>query len=239
MRQLRILVADDEPEMRKFVKTNLVARGFEVLLASDGIETLRVIEKELPDMLILDIMMPNLDGFEVCRKVREWSQMPIIVLSARGDERDKVKCLEMGADDYVTKPFSIQELIARINAVQRRAESTGETVQSVFNCHELAIDFALHWVTFKGELADLTVTEYKILAFMAHNAGKMVTSNQILENVWGEPYIGEAHLLHVNISRLREKLQDNPRNPRYIITRPGVGYMLAKKTEKTKVEALV
>lgn len=230
MRRIRILVADDEPGIRKFVRANLVARDYEVLLARDGAEAIDIVEKTLPDLIILDIMMPNMDGVEVCRRIREWSQIPIIILSARGEEGDKVACLELGADDYITKPFGVDELLARVRAVQRRVESHGEKSEPVYSCHDLMVDFARRWVTLKGRMVNLTATEYKLVSYLACNAGRILTPDQILEHVWGEDYLGEYHILHVNIARLREKLTDGARNPRYIVTRPGIGYMMVKST---------
>jgi DNA-binding response OmpR family regulator len=229
MKQTTILIVDDDPSIRKFVRANLEARDYLVLLAADGEEALRVIEKELPDLIILDIMMPKIDGFEVCRLIREWSKIPIIMLSAREGETDKVACLDCGADDYLTKPFSLRELLSRINAVLRRTrDSLKNSAESSFQCGELEVDFARHTASLKGEMVGLTAVEDKILHYLAMNAGRIVTSNQLLEEVWGEEYFGDFRVLQVNICRLRGKLKDTAKNPRFIVTKPGIGYMMVK-----------
>jgi DNA-binding response OmpR family regulator len=229
MRRPRVLIVDDEPAIRKFVRANLEARDYEALVATDGDESIEIIEKELPDLIILDIMMPKMNGFEVCRQVREWSQVPIIILSARGGEMDKVKCLEMGADDYITKPFGVDELMARVKAVMRRVQAMEDASnQPTYSYSDLSVDFAKHLVTLAGESLKLTATEYRMLSYLAMNAGRVITANQMLEHVWGEDYGGEDHLLQVNIGRLRQKLQDNARDPRYIQTKAGIGYMMVK-----------
>jgi DNA-binding response OmpR family regulator len=229
MHKPRILIVDDEPAIRKFVRANLEARDYETLLATDGSEACEIIERELPDLIILDIMMPKTDGFEVCRQVREWSQVPIIFLSARGGEMDKVKCLEMGADDYITKPFGVDELLARVKAVMRRVQASNDTDNvPVFNTNELTVDFAKHLVTLAGASVNLTATEYRMLSYLAMNAGRVITAGQMLEHVWGDEYSGSDHLLQVNIGRLRQKLQDNAREPKYIQTKAGIGYMMTR-----------
>jgi DNA-binding response OmpR family regulator len=229
MRKPRILIADDEPAIRKFVRANLEARDYEIILATDGNEAIGLIEKELPDLIILDIMMPKLDGFEVCHQIREWSQTPIIILSARGGEMDKVKCLEMGADDYITKPFGVDELLARVKAVMRRVQSSSESTSLPAYCFgDLTVDFSKHLVSLRGENINLTATEYRMLSYLAMNAGRVITASQLLDHVWGEEYSGADHLLQVNIGRLRQKLGDNARDPTYIQTKAGIGYMITK-----------
>jgi DNA-binding response OmpR family regulator len=229
MKDARVLIVDDDPAIRKFIRANLEARNYEVLLAPDGESALQILEKERPDLIILDIMMPNLDGFEVCRRVREWSKTPIIMLSARDGEMDKVKCLDCGADDYLTKPFSLKELLSRIAAVLRRTKSdSGEVAQAKFQHGDLEVDFSCHTVTLKGESIDLTHCEYKILNYLALNAGRIITPNQLLEKVWGEEYFGDLRILQVNICRLRRKLKDDAKNPCYILTKPGIGYTISK-----------
>jgi DNA-binding response OmpR family regulator len=231
-----ILVVDDEPAIRKFVRANLEARDFEVKLACDGSEAIEILEKDLPDLLILDISMPKMDGFEVCKRVREWSQIPIIILSARGTELDKVKCLESGADDYITKPFGVDELMARVKAVMRRVQSSKETatLPAYVNC-DLEVDFAKHLVTLGSENINLTATEYRMLSYLALNAGRVITGTQLLDHVWGEDYSGSDHLLQVNIGRLRQKLGDSARDPKYIQTKAGIGYMMAKAAAPVEV----
>ncbi|HSW58903.1 MAG TPA: response regulator transcription factor [Dehalococcoidales bacterium] len=236
MRKPLILVVDDEPAIRKFVRANLEVRGFEVLLAADGCEAISVLEKEMPDLLVLDITMPKMDGFEVCKRIREWSQIPIIILSARGTELDKVKCLESGADDYITKPFGVEELMARVKAVIRRVQSSKEnTSLPAYVNNDLEVDFAKHLVTLGSQEVNLTATEYRMLSYLAMNAGRVITGNQLLDHVWGEDYSGSDHLLQVNIGRLRQKLGDNARNPKYIHTKAGIGYMMARSTAPAEV----
>jgi DNA-binding response OmpR family regulator len=229
MKQTTILVVDDDPSIRKFVRANLEARKYTVFLAADGDEALKMVEKELPDLIILDIMMPKIDGLEVCRQIREWSKIPIIMLSAREGESDKVRCLDCGADDYLTKPFSLRELLSRINAVLRRTtDSMKSATTSRFQKDDLEVDFARHTVKLKGTLVGLTAIEDKLLQFLTINAGRIVTSNQLLEEVWGEEYYGDIRVLQVNICRLRRKLKDTAKTPRYIVTKPGIGYMVQK-----------
>ena len=225
MRRLRILVVDDNLAVLKFLNANLQAEGYGVLTALDGAEALQVIEKQLPDLVILDIMMPTIDGFEVCRQVREWSQIPIIMLSARCDERDKVKCLDLGADDYLTKPFGVQELMARVRAVFRRIEATRAIPpQPIFTNGNLKVNFAKRKVTVADREVKLTPTEYCLLKEFVLNAGKVLTHIYLLNRAWGPEYSDEREYLHVFVRRLRAKLEPEPANPRHIITVPGVGY---------------
>lgn len=218
---------DDELTIIKFLRANLEARGYEVLAAVNGTEALRTFEMELPDLVILDIMMSEVDGFEVCHRLREWSQIPIIMLSARGDENDKVKCLDLGADDYITKPFGASELIARVRAVMRRTETSGSTpVQPSFTCGDLQINFAQRQVTIAGEEVKLTPTEYSLLQELAANAGKVLTHTHLLGKVWGSEYREDTQYIHVFVRRLRAKLEPDPANPRYVMTVPGIGYQL-------------
>ncbi len=225
MNKTRILVVDDELSIIKFLRANLEARDYEVLAAMDGAEALHTIEMELPDLVILDIMMPKIDGFEVCRRLREWSQISIIMLSARGDERDKVKCLDLGADDYITKPFGATELIARVKAVLRRTETVGSIpTQPSFTSSDLQINFVNRQVTVAGKEVKLTPTEYSLLQEFVLNAGKVLTHTYLLNKVWGSEYREDTQYLHVFVRRLRAKLEPDPTNPRYIMTVPGVGY---------------
>jgi len=226
MKTNSILVVDDDPSIRKFVRANLEARDYRVLLAVDGDDAIRTIEQELPDLIILDIMMPRVNGLEVCQRVREWSDIPIIMLSARDNEDDKVRCLDCGADDYLTKPFSLKELLSRIKAVLRRYQENSKSNTARYKTGDLEVDFNRHIVTNHGAEINLTATEYKILSYLAINAGKVITPNQILGEVWGDQYLGDFRLLQVNICRLRKKLNDNSKEPRYIITKPGIGYTL-------------
>ena len=215
MNKTRILVVDDELSIIKFLRANLESKGYEVLTAINGAEALQTFEMELPDLVILDIMMPKMDGFEVCRRLREWSQIPIIMLSARGDESDKVKCLDLGADDYITKPFGKDELIARVRAVTRRTETAASMpAQPSFTSGDLEISFAQRRVTVAGKEVKLTPTEYTLLQEFVLNAGKVLTHTHLLNKVWGPEYSEEREYLHVFVRRLRAKLEPAPTNPR-------------------------
>jgi len=225
MGKARILVVDDELSIIKFLRAKLEAEGYEVLTAMNGAEALHTFEMELPALVILDIMMPKMDGFEVCRRLREWSQTPIIMLSARGDESDKVKCLDLGADDYISKPFGAGELMARVKAVLRRAEAAPTTpTQPSFRSADLDINFASRRVTIAGKEVKLTPTEYQLLQEFVLNAGKVLTHTHLLNKVWGLEYREETQYLHVFVRRLRAKLETDPANARYIISVSGVGY---------------
>jgi DNA-binding response OmpR family regulator len=224
-----ILVAEDNPKQLKLVYFNLEREGYRVVTASDGVNALKLAEAQKPDLLVLDIMMPGLDGIEVCRRVREFSTAPIILLTAKDAEEDKVLGLDSGADDYVTKPYLPRELLARINAQLRRSKDyTREDAQPSFTTGTLTVDFAQHQASIEGRAVNLTPTEYRILAYLARNAGRVVTQPDLLSKVWGPEYKDEAHLLRVNIARLRQKVESDPGHPRYILTRPGIGYTLAK-----------
>ena len=225
MNKTHILVVDDELSIIKLLRANLEIKGYEVLAAMDGAEALQVIEKEFPDLIILDIMMPKIDGFEVCRRVREWSQIPILMLSARHDVAEKAKCLNSGADDYITKPFGVNELIARVRAILRRTKEVG-TIPTApsFTSGDLKINFVERRVTVAGREVGLTPTEYNLLQALVLNAGKVFPHAALLRSVWGPEYSGEREYLHVFIGRLRKELETDARNPKYIITVPGVGY---------------
>ncbi len=225
MSKTRILVVDDELSIIKFLRANLEAAGYEVLAAMDGTEALQTFEMELPDLVILDIMMPKLDGFEVCRRLREWSQVPVIMLSARGDVGDKVKCLDLGADDYITKPFGAGELIARVRAVMRRTGAVATVpTRPHFTSGDLEISFAQRQVTVAGKEVKLTPTEYALLQELVLNAGKVLTHTNLLNKVWGPEYREDTQYLHVFVRRLRAKLEPAPTKPRHIIAVPSVGY---------------
>jgi len=228
MRKTHILVVDDDAAILRLLCTNLRARDYRVTVASDGQEALEAIQTDFVDLVILDIMMPKLDGVEVCRRLREWSQVPIIILSAKGDEKDKVKCLELGADDYLTKPFGIAELLARIKTALRHAGMSAQVpAQPVFACGGLEINLDMRRVTVDGVEVRLTPTEYSLLQQLAANAGKVMTHGMLLQKVWGEQYFSEKEYLRVFIGRLRKKIEPDPENPVYILTDPGVGYHLA------------
>ncbi|MDQ2713706.1 MAG: response regulator transcription factor [Chloroflexota bacterium] len=230
----RILLAEDEVALRDFVSRNLRARGFEVLEASNGLEAVALWEREDPHLLILDIMMPRMDGLEVCRRVREHSAVPIIVLTALDAESDKVTALDLGADDYLTKPFGVEELLARIRAVLRRTQS--EVISSTGGIQrfgDLEIDLVGHTVQLRGAKVRLSPTEFSLLEQLVINAGKVLTHRMLLQRIWGAAYGGEAEYLRVYINRLRQKLEPDPANPRYILTEPGVGYrFVAPESER-------
>ena len=231
MHRPRVLIVDDDLAIIKFLRANLKAWGYEVLAAMDGAEALQALEMELPDLVILDIMMPKMDGFEVCRRLREWSQIPIIMLSARGDVSDKVKCLDLGADDYITKPFGVGELIARVKAVSRRTEAAAAIpTQPTFTSGDLKINFAQRQVTVAGNEVKLTPTEYRLLEELVVNAGKVLTHKYLLSKVWGPDYQEEKEYLHVFIHRLRAKLERDPTDPRHIMSMPGMGYQFKVTT---------
>ena len=226
-----ILTADDDPQILRLVVRNLQLEGYEVVTATDGQEALEHLEAQKFDLAILDVMMPRLDGFTVCARVREFSSVPIIIVTARGQDQDKIHGLDLGADDYLAKPFSVEELLARVRAVLRRSNSplisrgrrrrvVVKLVRSLLispsTCHDL-----------DEQEIDLTPIEYRLLAYLAQNAGRVVTQDLLLEHVWGEEYIGESHLLQVNMNRLRRKIETDPAHPRFLMTKMGVGYILA------------
>lgn len=219
-----ILVVDDERPIRRFLSTALGARGYAVQEASTGEEALAAVVIDEPDVIILDLGLPDLDGIDVVRRLREWSQIPIIILSVREDEEDKVAALDAGADDYLTKPFGVGELMARLRAAQRRAvHPLGE---HAFAVGDLFVDLARRQVTLCGQEVQLTPTEYDLLRNLVTNAGKVLTHRYLLDRVWGAGYEGELHLLRVNVSNLRRKLEPDQTRPRYIVTEAGVGYRL-------------
>src|SRR6266566_7645564 len=215
-----ILAADDDPQLLRLMTRNLQLEGFDVLAASDGQQALELIENNAPDLVLLDVMMPKMDGFTVCSRVREFSAVPIIIVTARGQDQDKVRGLDLGADDYLTKPFSVDELLARVRAVLRRSQFTtkesAQGLQATTTIGDLAIDYSQHLVTMEGREIVCTPTEYRILAYLAQNAGRVLTQDLLLEHVWGSEYLGESHMLQVNINRLRRKLEADPSRPRYI-----------------------
>jgi two-component system KDP operon response regulator KdpE len=219
----RVLVVDDEPQIRRALRTALTAHGYAVETAEDGRTGLEAIAAWAPDAVVLDLVMPGLDGFEVLRQTRTWSDVPVIVLSARGQEPDKVAALDGGADDYLTKPFGMGELLARLRAVLRRAGAPADLVVRV---GEVAIDLARHVVTRSGVEIHLTPAEYDLLRTLARDVDKVLTHRQILERVWGSYAAENAQQLRVYINYLRRKLEADPTRPQLIVTEPGVGYRL-------------
>jgi two-component system KDP operon response regulator KdpE len=221
---LRILVVDDERAIRRYLHAALNAQGNVVFEAANGEEALRAAAVDRPDLIILDLGLPDLDGVEVTRRIREWTRVPILILSVRDQERDKIAALDAGADDYLTKPFGTGELMARIRAAIRR--STHPENEPVIEVNQLKIDLAHRRVKLGNDEVALTPTEYDILRLLAQSIGKVITHRQLLQQVWGQPYGDDLHLLRVNISNLRRKIEPDPARPRYILTEAGVGYRL-------------
>jgi len=224
-RKYRILVVDDEKRMVGFIRLNLEHDGFEVIEAFNGAQAIERLRDSLPDLILLDIMMPDLDGFEVLRMVREASAVPVIMLTAKGEENDKVRGLELGADDYITKPFSPRELVSRVRAVLRRGTSLDDKESSRIEVDErLQLDFGRHEVWVDGKLIKLRPTEYRLLYHLVKNAGWVLTHDQILTKVWGYEYRNEPHYVRLYINYLRKKIEVDPADPQYILTERGVGY---------------
>jgi two-component system KDP operon response regulator KdpE len=221
----RILVVDDEPRMIRFIRMNLEHDGFEVIEAGDGLAALQQVRDRLPDLVLLDVSMPELDGFETLRLLREISHTPVIMLTARGEEDDRVRGLELGADDYVTKPFSPRELVSRVRAVLRRTEAPAPAEKSNIQVDErLSINLDRREVLLEGKLVKLRPTEFRLLYHLVQNAGWVVPHDQLLAKVWGYEYREETHYLRLYINYLRQKLELDPANPQYILTERGVGY---------------
>ena len=226
-KKTRILIADDEPKIRMFLRANLNARGYEVHLAEDGIEAVEMAGQVLPDLIILDVNMPRMNGIDACHRIREWADMPIIILSVRDEEKDKVRALDEGADDYVTKPFGMEELLARIRVALRRTSRAVIEIP-IFQAGNLKIDFASRLVSINDEEIKLTRTEYELLVYLAINTGKVLTHREILHGVWGPEYGDELEYVRTFINQLRRKIEVDPANPRYIITEQRTGYRFVK-----------
>jgi DNA-binding response OmpR family regulator len=230
-----ILVVDDEPRYLALVQINLETAGYSVITAMDGQQAVDAVAAEKPDIVLLDVMMPVMDGFTACERIREFSSVPIIILTAKGEERDRVRGLDAGADDYIVKPFSAQELLARVRAVLRRAER--ETVdgfhQPVFIHHNLEIDLAKAEVLVSGEPISLTATEYRLLQTFANAIGNVLSPEDLLTSVWGPEYKDDKEILWVCLSRLRQKIEPDPKNPTHIVTRQGIGYLMPPIDEES------
>jgi two-component system KDP operon response regulator KdpE len=222
----RVLIVDDEYAIRRFLRASLTAHKHTVFEAVSGQAALAAVATHRPDVVILDLGLPDMDGVEVTRQLREWSQIPIIILSVREQETDKIAALDAGADDYLTKPFGMGELLARLRAALRRVAQPA--TEPVFSSGGLTVDFVQRLVTVAGRPVQVTPTEYDLLKFLITHAGKVLTHGQILSQVWGRGYEQETHLLRVNISNLRRKLEPDPTRPSYILTEPGVGYRLQR-----------
>ena len=222
-----ILIVYDEEAIRQFLSVTLESQEYRIMEAVSGKEALSCISSQRPDLLILDLVLPDIDGVEITRQLRQWTQIPIIILSVRGSDKDKIEALDAGADDYLTKPFSAGELLARIRVAWRHKSKALE--EPAFTDGEIFVDFTKKIVTISGQEIQLTPNEYDILRVLVNHAGGVITHRQLLQEVWGKQYGDELHMLHVNISNLRRKIESDPARPHYIISEPGVGYRL--KTE--------
>ena len=228
--QKLILIIEDEQPIVEILKFNLQKEGYKVIEALDGVEGLRLAQTKEPDLILLDLMLPGLDGFGVCRKVREKSNVPIIMLTARDEEVDKVLGLEMGADDYITKPFGVRELLARVKANLRRHTQSGDEGEpsEIIRIGNLTIDCSRYEIIKNDTVIDLTLREFELVKFLAQQQGKIFSRETLLEKVWGYDYYGDVRTVDVTVRRLREKIEDDPANPAYIITKRGVGYYFKK-----------
>jgi len=220
-----VLVVDDERPLRDFIRKNLEARAFVVYTAANGLEALAVFNTQPLDLIILDMMMPTMDGLETARRIRQSSLVPIIILTALGEEKDKVAALDLGADDYLTKPFGVEELLARVRAVLRRAKpQTAPLSAGALRAEDIILDPAAHTASRNGEPLKLTPTEFDLLHYLMRNTGKVITHRELLQRVWGAEYGDEAEYLRVYIRRLRQKIEADPLNPRHLLTEHGIGY---------------
>ena len=225
-----VLIVDDEPPIRKFLSATLSSRSYRTIETGTGREASELAASHLPDLILLDLGLPDLDGLDVVLNIREWSQVPIVVLTARGMERDKVAALDRGADDYITKPFSVQELLARMRVALRHASQAKSVDQEpVVKSGELVIDLGRREVSVRGRKIHLTPIEYRLLAFLARHSGRVCTHRQILESVWGPAFVAQPHYLRIYMRQLRNKVEETPARPRYLITELGVGYRLAEE----------
>ncbi|MCB0005387.1 MAG: response regulator transcription factor [Anaerolineales bacterium] len=220
-----VLVVDDEPRMIRFIRMNLELEGYQVIEARNGIQALEQVRQHLPDLVVMDVMMPELDGFETLRLLRDISTVPVVLLTVKADEDDKIRGLELGADDYITKPFSPRELLSRVQAVLRRANWSAPPPRTILKIDDrLSIDFNRHQVIVEGERIDLRPTEYRLLNHLIQNAGWVVPHDTLLAKVWGYEYRDETHYLRLYINYLRKKIEPDPAKPTYILTERGVGY---------------
>jgi two-component system KDP operon response regulator KdpE len=224
-----IVLIEDAPEIRRFLRASLTDQGYRLFEAENGQEGLQAVETRQPELIILDLGLPDLDGLEIIRRVREWTAVPILVLSARGQEADKIAALDAGADDYVAKPFGVGELLARMRVLLRHAQRTVRDIdESSYEAGDLLVDFTHRRVAVKGQDVHLTPIEYRLLTTLVKHAGKVLTHNQLLREVWGKPYADQPHYLHVYMAQLRRKIERDPARPRHLLTEPGVGYRLAE-----------
>jgi two-component system KDP operon response regulator KdpE len=223
--KISILAVDDDPQLIRLVRANLESVGYKVFAAMDAHSALELVDREMPDMILLDIMLPEMDGYEVCQRIREFASTPIIMLTAKVEDIDKVKGLKLGADDYVTKPFNVQELLARIEAVLRRTRSSEEVNgPRTVTYGDVSVDFVQRRVLVRGQEVALTLTEYKLLCQLVSNAGRVMLHRELLTKVWGPEYQGELEYLRAYIRHLRQKIEEDPHQPRCILSKPGIGY---------------
>jgi two-component system KDP operon response regulator KdpE len=222
-----VLVIEDEPQMRRFIRASLSSHGYQVCEAASGAEALSLATSRNPEVILMDLGLPDIDGIDLTRRLREWSRVPVIVISARGREADKVSALDAGADDYLTKPFGVDELLARIRVALRHARATQPHDETPREFGALHIDLARREVRVAGDVIHLTPTEYKMLALLARNAGRVLTHRQIIREVWGPSYAGQNHHVRVHMAELRKKIETDPARPSLILTEPGVGYRLS------------
>lgn len=228
-----IVIADDDPHLLRLIARNLQFEGYEVIVANNGQQAIEQITSHTPDLVILDVMMPHMDGFTVCQRVREFSTVPIMIVTAHRQDQEKVRGLDLGADDYLTKPFSVNELLARVHAVLRRTQfhddEVASSLQATATIGDVTIDYDRHLLKRAEQEIMLTPIEFRLLTYLAKHAGRVVTQDTLLEYAWGAEYLGESHLLQVNINRLRHKLEVDPAHPHAILTKAGVGYLLSGK----------
>jgi DNA-binding response OmpR family regulator len=225
-----ILLVDDDPQLIRLVRANLDSLGYKVTVSMEAQSALKLMDLGIPDLVILDIMLPGMDGYELCKRIREFSSVPIIMLTARVDDLDKVKGLKIGADDYLTKPFNTEELLARVEAVLRRTRfSEAPKAPPVFTSYDITVDFAQRRVMKKGQEILLTLTEYKLLSQLAGNPGRVMLHRELLIKVWGTEFQDEVDYLRAYVRHLRQKIEDDPHEPKYILSRPGIGYMFASQ----------
>jgi DNA-binding response OmpR family regulator len=226
-----ILLVDDDPQLIRLVRANLESVGYKVAVAMDAQSALKSIDLDVPDLILLDIMLPDMLGYDLCKRIREFSAVPIIMLTAKVEDSDKVKGLKAGADDYLGKPFNMEELLARVEAVLRRSKHPDDVkTPPVFNCGEITVDFVQRRVTVRGKEIALTMTEYKLLSHLVTNAGRVMLHRELLTRVWGVEYQEEVDYLRAYIRHLRQKIEADPPNPKYILSKPGIGYTFTNKS---------
>jgi DNA-binding response OmpR family regulator len=227
-KRLTLLIVDDDPQLIRLVKANLESSDYRVLTAPDGPAALSILDIEAPDLVVLDIMLPGMDGYGLCQRIREISSVPIIMLTAKVEDVDKVKGLKLGADDYVTKPFNVQELLARIEAVLRRADSPSDSrTRRTLTYGDLRVDFVRRRVSVGDKEVPLTLTEYKLLSELVANAGRIMMHRELLTRVWGPEYQDESEYLRAYVRHLRAKIEEDPHEPKYILSKPGIGYLFS------------